>query len=56
MGELNKINLDFTINSGQVFLWNKIDGVWYGINGSKVLKVNQEPFRIRSSQKKSFDH
>ena len=55
MGELNKINLDFTINSGQVFLWDKIDGVWYGINGSEVLKVNQEPFRIRSSQKKSFD-
>ena len=56
MGELNKINLDFTINSGQVFLWDKIDGAWYGINGSEVLKVNQEPFRIRSSQKKSFDH
>ena len=55
MGKLNKINLDFTINSGQVFLWDKIDGSWYGINGSAVLKVNQDPFRITLSQKKSFD-
>lgn len=55
MHELKKIDLDFTINSGQVFLWEQIDGTWYGINGSEVLKVNQDPFRIRSSQKKSFD-
>ena len=55
MRELKKIDLDFTINSGQVFLWDQIDGIWYGINGSEVLKVNQDPFRIRSSQKKSFD-
>ena len=55
MRELKKIDLDFTINSGQVFLWDQIDGIWYGVNGSEVLKVNQDPIRIRSSQKKSFD-
>ena len=34
------INLDFTLNSGQVFLWNRYGRFWYGINGSNVLKCN----------------
>lgn len=39
-----KINLDETINSGQVFLWKKIGTKWYGIDGSKllVLENNQK--------------
>ena len=35
-----RLNLDLTIDSGQVFLWNKINGYWYGINGSNVVKVS----------------
>ena len=27
-----------SINSGQTFLWERIDGAWYGINGQNVLK------------------
>lgn len=34
------MNLDITINSGQVFLWKKYDDTWYGINGQNVLKCN----------------
>ena len=44
-----------TINSGQVFLWDKIDGVWYGVNGLEILRVEQNPFDITSSQKKTSD-
>ena len=32
-----EINLDDTINSGQVFLWEKFDSKWYGVNGKKML-------------------
>ena len=34
------LNLDLTVDSGQVFLWNKINGYWYGIHGSNVVKVS----------------
>ncbi|MDE1764351.1 MAG: DNA repair protein [Thaumarchaeota archaeon] len=44
------INLNFTINSGQVFLWEKIGGKWVGINGNDLLVI-KEPFQIISSQK-----
>ena len=33
----SKVNLDQTINSGQVFLWKKIDKKWFGIDGERVL-------------------
>ena len=33
----SKVNLDQTINSGQVFLWKKIDKKWFGIDGDRVL-------------------
>jgi len=32
-----EVNLDHTINSGQVFLWKKFGLKWYGINGKKIL-------------------
>ena len=32
-----KINFDYSINSGQVFLWEKIDTKWYGIDGKRIL-------------------
>jgi N-glycosylase/DNA lyase len=28
-----------SINSGQTFLWEKVDNNWYGINGEAVLKI-----------------
>lgn len=55
MQEFTRIDLDTTINSGQVFLWDKIDGVWYGVNGTEILRVRQNPFEIISSQKKPSD-
>ena len=32
-----QIDLDSSINSGQVFLWKKIGSEWYGIHGNNVL-------------------
>jgi N-glycosylase/DNA lyase len=32
-----EVNIDDTINSGQVFLWRKFDSKWYGVNGEKML-------------------
>lgn len=55
MQELKKIDLDNTINSGQVFLWEKIDNSWYGVNGSEILKITQDPFKIISSEKRTSD-
>ena len=55
MRELKKIDIDATINSGQVFLWNKINERWYGINGSEILRVSKNPFTLVSSQKKPSD-
>jgi N-glycosylase/DNA lyase len=52
MLKLTKIDVNSTINSGQVFLWDRIDGSWFGINGSEILKITQDPFRIISSEKK----
>lgn len=35
------IDIDNSINSGQVFLWKKIKKNWYGIDGQNILKINQ---------------
>ncbi len=40
--EMNQINLDHTINSGQVFLWQKINGYWYGIDGQRIIRVSED--------------
>ncbi|MCE9652945.1 MAG: DNA repair protein [Nitrosarchaeum sp.] len=40
MIDYSVINLENTINSGQVFLWRKQKEFWYGINGQDVLKIN----------------
>jgi N-glycosylase/DNA lyase len=29
-----------SINSGQTFLWQKLGGEWYGVNGQRVLKIS----------------
>ena len=33
------INVENSINSGQVFLWRKNNDIWYGVNGQDVLKI-----------------
>jgi len=34
------INVENSINSGQVFLWRKKDNYWYGVNGQDILKIS----------------
>jgi len=46
------INLENTINSGQVFLWTKQKEFWYGINGQDILKINNLGKIISYSNKK----
>lgn len=48
-----QINLDHTINSGQVFLWQKLDDSWYGINGQNVICAG--PAGTRSYRKDRSD-
>lgn len=52
MQTISTINLNHTINSGQVFLWDKIGDKWIGVNGDDLLVI-KEPFQIISSQKKT---
>ena len=52
MQKNHSINLNLTINSGQVFLWNKIDNIWFGIDGQELLVI-KEPFEIISPLKKA---
>ncbi len=35
------INVENSINSGQVFLWRKNKDSWYGINGQNILKISK---------------
>ena len=48
------INVDNSINSGQVFLWQKSKENWYGIDGQNILKINQRG-KIRSIQNTETD-
>lgn len=51
-----QVNVDHTINSGQVFLWEKSGTKWYGINGSDVLLVDEgNPQDILSYQGYEYD-
>ena len=40
MKEKPTINVENSINSGQVFLWRKNKDYWYGINGQDILKIS----------------
>ena len=48
------IDIDNSINSGQVFLWEKCGSDWYGINGEDILKINKNAV-IRSIQNSKTD-
>ncbi len=54
MTDFNQINLENTINSGQVFLWKKQDRFWYGVNGQDVLRID-ESGQIQSYQNDKID-
>jgi len=47
--KLQKINIEDTINSGQVFLWEKIGRRWYGIDGQNVLIIDEKTKKIRKN-------
>ena len=47
----NQINVQQTINSGQVFLWEEMNNSWYGIDGQNILKISQKPFSYESLSK-----
>ncbi|MGI0006626.1 MAG: DNA-3-methyladenine glycosylase family protein [Nitrosotalea sp.] len=49
MQKIYTINIETTINSGQVFLWNKIEDQWVGVDGQDLLILKQSPFSTRSS-------
>ena len=48
------IDVDNSINSGQVFLWEKCGSDWYGINGQDILKINKNAV-IKSIQNSKAD-
>ena len=49
MRKVSNIDIEVTINSGQVFLWNKIEDKWVGVDGQNILVLSQSPFETRSS-------
>lgn len=38
----NQVNIADSINSGQVFLWERQDDTWFGINGQDVLEIGEQ--------------
>ncbi len=48
-----EINIDNTINSGQVFLWKKIDSKWYGVDGKKIL-ILKDKLDVKSKNIHNF--
>ncbi|WP_316507114.1 DNA glycosylase [Nitrosopumilus sp.] len=40
MQNANTINVENSINSGQVFLWKKNKEFWLGVNGQDILKID----------------
>lgn len=55
MDRFSEINLEYSINSGQVFLWEKFDNTWYGINGSDVISVTDSANQLRTFSKNPTD-
>ncbi len=48
-----EINIDDTINSGQVFLWKKIDSKWYGVDGKNIL-ILEDKLDVKSKNIHNF--
>ena len=54
MTNVDKISIENTVNSGQVFLWKKEGRFWYGVNGLDVLRAD-ESGKIKSYQNSDED-
>jgi N-glycosylase/DNA lyase len=50
----NAINVENSINSGQVFLWRKNGDYWYGVNGHDILRIDSSG-SIKSYQNTKTD-
>ncbi|MGY5150503.1 MAG: DNA-3-methyladenine glycosylase 2 [Candidatus Nitrosopumilus sp. bin_68KS] len=48
------INVENSINSGQVFLWKKNGNFWYGVNGEDILRIDKNG-QINSFQNSKID-
>ena len=48
-----EVNIEDTINSGQVFLWKKFNSKWYGVNGKKTL-ILEDKLDLKSREIQSF--
>ena len=48
-----EVNIDNTINSGQVFLWKKFNSKWYGVNGEKILILGDK-LNVKSKEIYNF--
>jgi len=46
------INIQETINSGQIFLWENYRDVWFVIDGHDIIMAKQTPFEITTFSKK----
>jgi N-glycosylase/DNA lyase len=67
LSQNNIINVESSINSGQVFLWQRTDTtnhnnhVWYGINGENIIRIttnyntNKVQIRCINNPKKRID-
>ena len=55
MDKISQINFEYSINSGQVFLWEKLDNIWYGINGSDVISISESSNQVRTFSKNPTD-
>ena len=49
--KFREINVEYTINSGQVFLWNKIGKKWYGVDGENILVIDEKITKFSKNQK-----
>ena len=47
--KFQEINIRDTINSGQVFLWEKKRDKWYGIDGEKILVIDEKTREFRKN-------
>ncbi|MEO9319082.1 MAG: DNA glycosylase [Nitrososphaera sp.] len=47
---LDTIDIDKTILSGQVFLWQKIGDKWYGVDGSRLLRITMAAGRVEEAR------
>lgn len=51
----SQVDLDHTINSGQVFLWSKESRYWYGIHGDDIIRIERENSKITSLKHRTYD-